>query len=131
MSKISTLKSTAFILAIQSSLLLGNIATVSAQEKTSPNRTILLEKKLELSSPNINTKMIRVEFPPAFRTPWHTHEGPGPRYVVKGTLKVVEGGKANTYSAGQVFWESGELMSVENVGDDTAEVIIFELAPNK
>jgi quercetin dioxygenase-like cupin family protein len=131
MSKISTLKSTAFILAIQSSLFLGNITAVSAQDKTSPNRTILLEKKLELSSPSINTKMIRVEFPPAFRTPWHTHEGPGPRYVVKGTLKVVEGGKANTYSAGQVFWESGELMSVENVGDDTAEVIIFELAPNK
>jgi quercetin dioxygenase-like cupin family protein len=131
MSKISTLKSTAFILAIQSSLFLGNITTVSAQDKTSLNRTLLLEKKLELSSPNINTKMIRVEFPPAFRTPWHTHEGPGPRYVVKGTLKVVEGGKANTYSTGQVFWESGELMSVENVGDDTAELIIFELAPVK
>jgi len=131
MSKISTLKSTALILAIQSSLFLGNIPAVSAQDKTSPNRTILLEKKLELSSPNINTKMIRVEFPPAFRTPWHTHEGPGPRYVAKGTLKVVEGGKTNTYSAGQVFWESGELMSVENVGDDTAEVIIFELAPIK
>jgi quercetin dioxygenase-like cupin family protein len=131
MSKISTLKSTAFILAIQSSLFLGNIQAVSAQDKTSLNRTLLLEKKLELSSPNINTKMIRVEFPPAFRTPWHTHEGPGPRYVVKGTLKVVEGGKANTYSTGQVFWESGELMSVENVGDDTAELIIFELAPVK
>jgi quercetin dioxygenase-like cupin family protein len=131
MSKRSTLKSTALILAIQSSLFLGNITAVSAQDKTSPNRTQLLEKKLELSSPNINTKMIRVEFPPAFRTPWHTHEGPGPRYVVKGTLKVVEGGKANTYSTGQVFWESGELMSVENVGDDTAEIIIFELAPNK
>jgi quercetin dioxygenase-like cupin family protein len=131
MSKISTLKSTALVLAIQSSLFLGNIPAVSAQDKTSPNRTILLEKKLELSGPNINTKMVRVEFPPAFRTPWHTHEGPGPRYVVKGTLKVVEGGKSNTYSAGQVFWESGELMSVENVGDDTAEVIIFELAPNK
>ncbi|MGZ5055300.1 MAG: cupin domain-containing protein [Methylobacter sp.] len=131
MSKISILKSTAFILAIQSSLFLGNIPAVSAQDKTSPNRTILLEKKLELSSPNINTKMIRVEFPPTFKTPWHTHEGPGPRYVVKGTLKVVEGGKANTYSAGQVFWESGELMSVENVGDGTAEAIIFELAPNK
>lgn len=75
--------------------------------------------------------MIRVAFPPAFKTPWHTHEGPGPRYVVKGTLKVVEHGKASTYTASEVFWESGELMSVENVGDDAAELIIFELAPDK
>lgn len=131
MSKIPTIKSRALILAIQSALLLGNMQAVSAQEKTGLNRTVLLEKKLELSSPNINTKMIRVAFPPAFKTPWHTHEGPGPRYVVKGTLKVVEGGKTNTYSAGDVFWETGELMSVENVGDDSAELIIFELAPIK
>lgn len=131
MLKTQTIKSTGFILATFTALFLGNIQSISAQEKTGMNRTVLLEKKLELSSPNINTKMIRVAFPPAFKTPWHTHEGPGPRYVVKGTLKVVEGGKANTYSAGQVFWETGELMSVENVGDDAAELIIFELAPDK
>jgi quercetin dioxygenase-like cupin family protein len=131
MLKTLTFKSTGFILATLTALFLGNVQAVSAQVKTSLNRTVLLEKKLELPSPNINTKMIRVAFPPAFKTPWHTHEGPGPRYVVKGTLKVVEGGKANTYSAGEVFWETGELMSVENVGDDTAELIIFELAPDK
>ncbi len=131
MVKIPTTKSTGFTLAVLTALFLGGIQTASAQEKTGLNRTVLLEKKLALSNPNINTKMIRVAFPPAFKTPWHTHEGPGPRYVVKGTLKVVEGGKANTYSAGEVFWETGELMSVENVGDDAAELIIFELAPIK
>ncbi|WP_333876268.1 cupin domain-containing protein [Methylobacter sp.] len=131
MLKIQSVKSTGFILATLTALFLSGTQAVSAQEKTGLNRTVLLEKKLELSSPNINTKMIRVAFPPAFKTPWHTHEGPGPRYVIKGTLKVVEGGKANTYSAGEVFWESGELMSVENVGGDAAELIIFELAPAK
>jgi quercetin dioxygenase-like cupin family protein len=131
MLKLQTIKSTGYILATLTALFIGSIQTVSAQQKTGLNRTVLLEKKLELASPAINTRMIRVAFPPAFKTPWHTHEGPGPRYVVKGMLKVVEGGKANTYSAGQVFWETGELMSVENVGDDTAELIIFELAPDK
>ncbi|MDP1772410.1 MAG: cupin domain-containing protein [Methylobacter sp.] len=72
-----------------------------------------------------------VEFPPTFKTPWHTHEGPGPRYVVKGKLKVVEGGKTNIYAVGDVFWESGHLMSVENMGEDSAELIIFELASEK
>ena len=129
MSKIKTIKSAGFILVTLTTIFLFNIKTVSAQEKPTLNRTILLENKVELSSNNINAKVIRVTFPPAFKTPWHTHQGPGPRYVVKGKLKVVEGGKTNTYSVGDVFWESGHLMSVENMGEDSAELIIFELAP--
>ncbi|RIZ65583.1 MAG: cupin domain-containing protein [Methylococcales bacterium] len=111
--------------------LLISIQMASAQEKSFLNRTILLENKVELPSNNVNAKIIRVTFPFAFKTPLHTHEGPGPRYVVKGKFKVIEGGKTNIYSVGDVFWESGDLMSVENVGEDTAELIIFELAPNK
>lgn len=91
-------------------------------------RTTLMENAVELPSKSVNAKVIRVTFPPAFKTPWHTHEGPGPRYVVKGKLKVTEDGKVNTYSVGEVFWESGKLMAVENIGTETAELIIFELA---
>lgn len=117
--------------ATLAALLLSPIAPVAAQEKPGLNRAVLLEKKLELPSPNIDAKVIRVTFPFGFKTPWHTHEGPGPRYMVKGQLKVIENGKENTYSAGEVFWETGALMSVENVGDAEAELIIFELAPAK
>ena len=131
MLKIKTIKSAGFFLATLTALLCINIQTISAQEKTTLNRTLLLENKVELPSNNINAKVIRVTFPPAFKTPWHSHEGPGPRYVVKGKLKVVEGGKTGTYSAGDVFWESGNLMSVENIGEDAAELIIFELASAK
>jgi quercetin dioxygenase-like cupin family protein len=132
MLKIQTIKSTRFIPAMLTILLLiGNPATALSQEKTGLNRTMLLEKKLKLPSPNLNAKVIRVSFPFGFKTPWHTHEGPGPRYVVKGMLKVIEHGKTTTYSAGEVFWETGELMAVENVGDDAAELIIFELAQDK
>ena len=127
MFKIKPLKSAGLVLLTFTVLL----SIVSAQEKPSLDRTILLENKVELPSDNVNAKVIRVTFPPAFVTPWHTHEGPGPRYVVKGKLKVVEGGKTNTYAAGDVFWESGNLMSVENLGQDSAELIIFELAPVK
>ena len=129
MSKIKTIKSAGFILVTLMVIFLFNIKIVSAQEIPTLNRTILLENKVELPGNNINAKVIRVTFPPAFKTPWHTHQGPGPRYVVKGKLKVVEGGKTNTYSVGDVFWESGHLMSVENMGENSAELIIFELAP--
>jgi quercetin dioxygenase-like cupin family protein len=129
MLKIKTIKSAGFFLVTLTALLCINIRTISAQEKPTLNRAVLLENRVELPSNNINAKVIRVTLPPAFKTPWHSHEGPGPRYVVKGKLKVVEGGKTGTYSAGDVFWESGNLMSVENLGEDPAELIIFELAP--
>jgi quercetin dioxygenase-like cupin family protein len=129
MLKLKIIKSAVFFLAMLTAVLLVNIRTVSALEKPTLDRTVLLENKVEFPSNNINAKIIRVTFPPAFKTPWHTHEGPGPRYVVKGKLKVVEGGNTNTFSVGDVFWESGNLMSVENIGDDLAELIIFELAP--
>ncbi len=109
--------------------LLFTLQTASAEEHPGLSRTTLLENAVELPDNNINTKMIRVIFPPAFKTPDHTHEGPGPRYVVKGTLKVIEGDKTEIYTAGDVFWESGKLMSVENMGQESAELIIFELAP--
>ena len=128
MFKTLALKPAIVLLATLATILIS-IQIVSAQDKPTLNRTVLLENKVELPSNNINTKIIRVTFPIAFKTPWHTHEGPGPRYVVKGKLKVVEGGKTNTYSAGDVFWESGDLMSVENIGEDSAELIIFELEP--
>ena len=131
MLKIKTIQSAGLVLVWLTSLLFINIKTVSAQENPTFNRTILLENKVELPSNNVNAKVIRVIFPPAFKTPWHTHEGPGPRYVVKGKLKVVEDGKTNTYAVGDVFWETGHLMSVENIGEDSAELIIFELVTEK
>jgi len=131
MLKINPLNSAGLVLATLTAAFLINIKTVSALEKPALNRSILLENKVELPGNNVNAKVIRVTFPPAFKTPWHTHEGPGPRYVVKGKLKVVEDGKTNTYAVGDVFWETGHLMSVENIGEDSAELIIFELVSEK
>jgi quercetin dioxygenase-like cupin family protein len=112
--------------------LLLMVQTISAEEsKPGLIRAVLMENPVELPSKNINAKVIKVTFPPAFKTPWHTHDGPGPRYVLKGKLKVTEDGKVNTYSVGEVFWESGKLMAVENVAKETAELIIFELASQK
>ncbi|NOT85074.1 MAG: cupin domain-containing protein [Methylococcaceae bacterium] len=129
MLNITSIKTARAVLVMLTALFCINIPPLSAEEQSSLKRTILLEKKVALPSKNINAKTIRVTFPPAFKTPEHTHAGPGPRYVVKGKLKVIEGNRTNTYAAGEVFWESGHLMSVENVGEGAAELIIFELAP--
>jgi quercetin dioxygenase-like cupin family protein len=108
----------------------GN-TTSFANESTKLKKTLLFEKSVELPSSSIDANIIRVTFPPKFQTPWHEHKGPGPRYILKGQLTVTEGGKTNTYSAGDVFWESGLRMRVTNTGDSEAELIIFQLAPSQ
>ncbi len=107
------------------------ISTATAQTQDKFDRKLLLEQQIELPSNTVNAKTIKVTLPAGFKTPDHTHDGPGPRYVVRGKLKVIEGDKTGVYSAGDVFWESGDVMSVENVGKGTAELIIFELAQPK
>lgn len=113
-------------------LALLSSATIASADNTGSgamSRKLLLENNVDLSSKAINTKVIKVNFPVGYTTPKHTHEGPGPRFVSKGQVRVIEGDKTNTYNAGDVFWESGALMSVENVGKTEAELIIFELVP--
>ena len=120
-----------FILAAAPVLLLCLTAEPVLANETKPGmqRVPLFEHAVELPSNKVNAKVIKVTFPAGFKSPWHTHEGPGPRYVVKGTVKVSEGENENTYSAGEVFWETGSKMQVENTGQESAELVIFEMAP--
>ena len=108
---------------------LAGLQPLPAQAESAMGKKVLLEKNVELPDNKFKARMIRVTFPPGFKTPWHTHRGPGPRYVVKGELKIIEEGHAKTYSAGEVFWESGKRMSAENLTDQEAEVVIFEMGP--
>ena len=101
----------------------------AAEDRSMPPKKILLEQAVELPSKNITAKMLRVTFPPGYKTAWHSHKGPGPRYITKGKIKIVESGNAKNYSAGEVFWESGKRMSAQNIGQGEAELVIFELAP--
>jgi len=104
-------------------------AVVSAEETPMPPKETLLEKSVELSSNKIHAQVFRILLPKGFKTPQHIHNGPGPRYVVKGRVKIEEGGQTQEYGPGQVFWESGATMTAENVSDGEAELLIFEIAP--
>jgi len=104
---------------------------LTAQSQGKMAQKVLLEKAVELPSEKVNVKIRQVTFPVGFKTPQHTHEGPGPRYILKGKLEVIEGGVTGTYGAGEVFWESGIPMTAENVGSEETEVIIIELLPVK
>lgn len=102
-----------------------------ADEPAMPPRQILLEKPVELPSNKLTTRLVRVTFAQGYKSPLHTHEGPGPRYVLKGKVKVEEGGQAHEYGPGEVFWETGQWMTIENVGQGEAEMVIMELVGQK
>lgn len=91
-----------------------------------PPRQMLLEQQMDIAT-KANVKVYKVNFPKGFKTPEHGHEGAGPRYVLKGRIKVTENGQAQEYGPGQVFWESGQMMTAENISDGEAEMLVFEV----
>ena len=119
-----------FTLLVVFVMCLGSLP-LTAQAQGQVSQKVLFEKAVELPSKNVHVKIRHVTFPNGFKTPEHTHEGPGPRYILKGKLEVMEGGVTGTYGAGEVFWESGIPMTAENVGSEETEVIIIELLPVK
>ena len=123
------IKNTPSVTFIFLSLCLINPLTVIADASVSMSKELLFENNTTLKSNRIHAKMIRVTFPPLYKSPWHTHQGPGPRYILKGSLKITEGKQVNTYSAGEVFWESGKKMRAENLSNEEAELVLFELVP--
>jgi len=118
---------------IRSLLLAGFLipALGLAEEAIMPPKETLLEKELQLASPKATVKVYQISFPKGFKTPQHTHEGPGPRYIQKGRIRIDEAGTLKEYGPGQVFWETGEVMTAENVSDGEAVLIIFEIVPDK
>lgn len=111
--------------------MLMTTVSAGAEEVKMPPRQILLEKAAELPASQVNARVIRVIFPPGYKTPLHTHEGPGPRYVLRGRIKIEESGQVQEYGPGEVFWESGQWMTAENMSESEAEMLIFEMGAVK
>lgn len=116
---------------VLSVLALGFATPVWANESAAPgmSRQLLLKQTLPPLGANSEARVIRVHFPSGYKTPMHTHEGPGPRYVLKGRLRVEDNGKTQVYGPGDVFWETGAAMTVQSISGDDAEMVIFEIAP--
>jgi len=116
-----------FVLVIGFIVLQLGLPPLSADHHEKVRQEVLFENNVELPSKNVHVKIRRATFPVGYKTAEHTHKGPGPRYLLKGELEVVEAGTTRTFRAGEVFWESGVLMTAENVGSGEAEIVIIEL----
>ena len=106
-------------------------SSIQAEEAQMPPKETLLEKSMELSTTKVVTRVFKITLPKGFKTPAHVHDGPGPRYVLKGRVRIEQASTKQEFGPGQVFWETGEIMTAENVSDGEAELVIFEIAPQK
>jgi quercetin dioxygenase-like cupin family protein len=95
------------------------------------SRQRLLTRALPPLPAGGEARVIRVKFPSGYKTALHTHEGPGPRYVLRGRLRVEDSGLTRVYGPGDVFWETGAAMTIQSIGGDDAEMVIFEVAPGQ
>jgi quercetin dioxygenase-like cupin family protein len=107
------------------------MADEAGTDQPAATRQLLMQRSISLPSSQAESKLIRVHFPPGYKTPLHTHDGAGPRYVLKGRIKIEDATGAQSFGPGDVFWETGQEMTVENVGGSDAEILIFELAKSK
>jgi quercetin dioxygenase-like cupin family protein len=112
-----------------SSALIGSPVRAEEPSPTGISRQLLMKKTLPAIGQDAEARVIRVQFTSGYKTPLHTHEGQGPRYVLKGRLRVEDAGQTTVYGPGDVFWETGAPMTIENIGGGDAEMIIFEVAP--
>ena len=95
------------------------------------SRQMLMKRNIQTLASGAEVRVIRVGFPPGFKTPLHTHDAEGPRYVVKGRLRVEDDGQTQVYGQGDSFWETGSPMTIENIGGSDAEMIIFEITSSR
>lgn len=107
----------------------GPVASSVPAPDPMPPKQALIQKSLDLKSGKIDASVYRIVFPRGFKTPVHVRQGSGPRYVVKGRVRIVDSARSREYGPGEVFWETGETMMAENISDGEAELIIFEIAP--
>lgn len=118
-------------LALLPALVVMDLGAVNAAEALPMIRQTLMNKIVQAPAATLETHVIRVQFPPGFKSAEHTHDGPGPRYVVSGRVRVEDSGVTKDFGPGDVFWETGGPMTIANIGGSDAEMVIFELAPAK
>jgi quercetin dioxygenase-like cupin family protein len=110
-------------------LIATGISALAQQQDRKAKIDVLFEQEAELPSNKVKVVVKRAMLPAGYKSPEHTHKGPGVRYVFQGTLRIDEKDYTGDFSAGQVYWESGHPMTAETISAEDAEILIVELQP--
>ena len=123
-----TVTATVLLLALGVGLSLDFVNAANSK----PSREVLIDRPVEIPDKNFNILVRTIEWPVGYKSKPHQHKGPGPRYVLSGTVRIDDQGKIGVYNAGDSFWHDGGFEhTAENIADTPTKVLIVELLPKK
>lgn len=102
---------------------------VSAVEKAPLPQQFLGEESMDLPAPKVKVRVIKVTLAKGWKETTRIHPVPGPRYVLKGRVRIATDVKAEEFGPGQLFWETGSQYLSENVSNGEVELLVMEMLP--
>jgi quercetin dioxygenase-like cupin family protein len=122
------MKALRFLAGSLAVLALTASVTALAHEGPSEKVTVLQDEILQ-NVPGKKAMMIEVDYKPGQSSIAHKHEGTAMAYVISGSItSQVKGEKANTYKAGQYWYEpagSEHLVSKNASATQPAKLLVF------
>jgi hypothetical protein len=110
-------------------LLGGSVWTVNADESTLATPQVLGEESVDLPGSKVKVRVLKLSLPKGWKQSEKIHPLPGPRYVLKGRIRVVTEVKKEEFGPGQVFWENGVVATSENISDGEVDLLVTEMVP--
>lgn len=108
--------------------LINSLDGIAAEMAPLPQQ-LLGEQSMDLSAPNVKVRVIKLTLPKGWKLATRIHPVPGPRYVLKGRVRIVTDIKAEEFGPGQLFWETGSQYLSENISDSEVDLLVTELLP--
>ena len=117
--------------------MLTGAASTFAQAQAPFNAKALQQARIgDLPTGKWDMKATMLEIQPGGEVPFHTHKGPGLRYVVEGAITINwKEGNTQTYTAGSTYFEGSGAnhpagnFAARNDGTTVCRVVIIELVP--
>jgi hypothetical protein len=90
---------------------------------------LLGEQSMDLSASKVKVRVIKLTLAKGWKVASRIHQIPGPRYVLKGRVRIATDAKAEEFGPGQLFWETGSQYLSENVSDSEVDLLVMEMIP--
>lgn len=87
------------------------------------------EQLMDLSGSKVKVRVIKITLAKQWKVASRIHPIPGPRYVLKGRVRVATDAKAEEFGPGQLFWETGSQYLSENISDSEVDLLVMEMLP--
>ena len=87
------------------------------------------EEVLDMAGSKVRVRVLKVTLPKGWKQSEHIHPVSGPRYVLKGRIRLISDSKRDEFGPGQVFWENGVAATSENISDGDVDLLVTEMVP--